>query len=73
LREDEIPSGEEDREEPATDTGEDEARDASSNESRGAARPFLSCENPGFDISFLVVKPGGGRWKRERELDSREG
>lgn len=49
-----MPSGEDEREEPSTETGDEEARDASSNESRGAARlPFLvSWENP-LDILFV--------------------
>jgi hypothetical protein len=37
-----MPSGEEEREDPPTEPGDDDAREASSSESRGAARlPFL--------------------------------
>lgn len=57
-----MPSGEEEREEPPTESGDEEAREASSNESRGAARlPFLdSWENGILDIRAIEVEIGVG-------------
>ena len=56
MREDEIPSGDDDRDEPPTDTGEEDASEASSNESRGAARfPFLASWVKAPDILVLCV------------------
>lgn len=66
MREEEIPSGEDEREEPPTETGEEDASEASSSESRGAARlPFWdSWENALFDI-LLCLDCVGGLWNTE--------
>jgi hypothetical protein len=79
LREEEIPSGEDEREEPPTETGEEEASEASSRESRGAARlPFRdSWVNALFDIllclNCVVVKSGEGRSTTETKLSRGSG
>jgi hypothetical protein len=69
LREDEMPSGDEEREVPSTEAGEEEASEASSRESLGAARlPFwVVCENVICDILSLSLWIENYKSSQERQ------